>query len=345
MRFFPRQLQDSLPIALSVAVLLASLLLVSCGSRQPAGTPTSQPQAVLTTAAQTAEAQLTLNAAPPPSATPTQTRTFLPLPTTAAPTVTGTPLIGFTPSPGTPAPGGTDLAEYVADVTIPDATQFRPGESFTKTWRLKNSGTTTWTTDYALTFFGGAQLSAPTAVQLPSSVLPGNTIDVSVEMVAPQGAGNYRGFWKMRNAAGSQFDFAVYVDINVVGGTPGNPLATGTPGPSPTPGPGGSGKVSEVSLVVDDASASDCPHTFAFTASFHLSETSSVTYVLEAGSSTPGFVFDLPGPQTGNFGAGSHSLTYTLEISNAMSGWAQFRITSPSAVTSSQVAITVTCAP
>jgi hypothetical protein len=130
-------------------------------------------------------------------------------------------------------------------------------------------------------------------------VAPGSSVDVSVNMVAPQGTGNYRGFWKMRNASGSQFDFAVYVDINVTGGTQGTPGGgvtpgpTGTPGSSPTPGAGG-GAVSDLLLVVDDPSATDCPHTFTFTASFDLSETS-VTYLLEAGSNTPGFEFDLPG--------------------------------------------------
>jgi hypothetical protein len=339
----------SIPLLL-FSTFLALLLLSACGARQEKGTPTTQPGVVLTSAAQTANAQLTLNAAPPPSATPTQSETNLPLPTTAAPTTTGTQLVGFTPSPGTPVQGGTDLAVYVADVTVPDGTQFRPGERFTKTWRLQNSGTNTWTTDYALTFFGGAQLSAPAAVQLPTSVVSGSTVDVSVEMVAPQGTGNYRGFWKMRNASGAQFDFAVYVDINVTGGTPGAPggsLTPGpsaTPGPSPTPGPGG-GAVSDLLLVVDDASTTDCPHTFTFTASFRLSEASSVTYLLEAGSDTAGFIFDLPGEQTSNFGAGTHSVTYTLDINDSMDGWTQFKVIRPAALSSNQVTISVACSP
>lgn len=341
---FPR----SIPLLLCCAFLV--LLLSACGSRQDTGTPTTQPGVVLTSAAQTANAQLTLNAAPPASATPTQTETNLPLPTTAAPTSTGTQLVGFTPSPGTPVQGGTDLAVYVADVTVPDGTQFRPGERFTKTWRLQNSGTNTWTTDYAMTFFGGAQLSAPTAVQLPTSVAPGSSVDVSVEMVAPQGTGNYRGFWKMRNASGAQFDFAVYVDINVVGGTPGTPGGSVTPGPSATPGPSptpgsGGGAVSDLLLVVDDPSATTCPHTFTFTASFSLSEAAAVTYLLEAGSDTPGFDFDLPGEQTGNFGTGTHSVTYTLDINGTMDGWAQFKVVRPAALTSNQVTISVACSP
>ena len=41
-------------------------------------------------------------------------------------------------------------ATFVADVTIPDGTYINPGASFTKIWRLKNTGTCAWTTQFAL---------------------------------------------------------------------------------------------------------------------------------------------------------------------------------------------------
>src|SRR5512143_3278895 len=39
-----------------------------------------------------------------------------------------------------------DWAQFVADVTVPDGTSYAPGTTFTKTWRLKNIGSCTWTT-------------------------------------------------------------------------------------------------------------------------------------------------------------------------------------------------------
>ena len=45
-----------------------------------------------------------------------------------------------------------DAAAFVRDVTIPDGTIVEPGRDFTKTWRLKNVGTCSWTTAYALVF-------------------------------------------------------------------------------------------------------------------------------------------------------------------------------------------------
>jgi hypothetical protein len=114
-------------------------------------------------------------------------------------------------------------AQFVADVTVPDGTKFAPGTTFKKTWRLKNIGTCTWTTGYALVFDSGERMGAPATVTLPSSVAPGATIDLSVDMTAPNNAGRYIGYWKLRNAAGGLFGIgstankSFWVEINVTG--------------------------------------------------------------------------------------------------------------------------------
>ena len=114
-----------------------------------------------------------------------------------------------------------DWAQFVADITVPDGTNFAPGAAFTKTWRLKNIGTCTWTTSYALVFVSGSQMGAPSVVNLPTSVAPGGTVDVSANMTAPAVNGHYRGYWQLRNASGVLFGIGTYanssfwVDINV----------------------------------------------------------------------------------------------------------------------------------
>ncbi len=114
-----------------------------------------------------------------------------------------------------------DWAQFVTDVTVPDDTVFTPGTTFTKTWRLKNIGTCTWTTSYALVFDSGVQMGGQSSVNLPSSVPPGNTVDVSVTLTAPNNAGNYIGFWKFQNASGTKFGIGSsasnswWVEINV----------------------------------------------------------------------------------------------------------------------------------
>lgn len=116
-----------------------------------------------------------------------------------------------------------DWAGFVADVTVPDGTVYQPGASFTKTWRLKNIGYCTWTTDYALVFYSGAQMGAPASAKFPKSVSPGQTVDLTLNMTAPSSAGNYFGYYKLKNAAGTIFGIgytankAFWVEINVAG--------------------------------------------------------------------------------------------------------------------------------
>src|SRR5258708_5918607 len=119
------------------------------------------------------------------------------------------------------ASGFCDQAQFVADVTVPDNTVFNPGATFTKTWRLKNIGTCTWTTSYSLVFDSGTQMNGASSVSFPNSVAPGNTIDVSVNLTAPNAVGNYIGFWKFKNASGVLFGIGLaansswWVKINV----------------------------------------------------------------------------------------------------------------------------------
>jgi len=114
-----------------------------------------------------------------------------------------------------------DAAQFVADVTVPDGTTFAPGAAISKTWRLKNVGTCTWTTSYAVVFVSGSKMGAPTVVNLPSSVAPGETVDVTVNMTAPNTPGHYRGYWKLRNAAnvlfgvGANANSPFFIDIKV----------------------------------------------------------------------------------------------------------------------------------
>jgi hypothetical protein len=130
-----------------------------------------------------------------------------------------------TPVPPTKTPLPTavsycDWAAFVKDVTIPDGTLLDPGEVFTKTWRLKNVGTCTWTPDYDVVFYGGAQMSGVT-MQVPGYVAPGQYVDVAVTFTAPSSAGHYEGYWLLRNANGGLFgtgahaDETFYVDIYV----------------------------------------------------------------------------------------------------------------------------------
>jgi hypothetical protein len=134
-------------------------------------------------------------------------------------------------------PAGCDRAQFISDVTVPDGTTFAPGATFNKTWRLKNVGTCTWTTSYTMVFDTGEKMGGPDSVNLPKSVAPGQTVDVTVGLTAPTAAGTFRGYWKFANANGVRFGLGSdgskswWVEIKTSGPT----VTPGTPGPSPTP--------------------------------------------------------------------------------------------------------------
>jgi hypothetical protein len=150
----------------------------------------------------------------PPAPTSTPTPTLEP---TQTPLPTRTPL----PTP-TPKPLPCNAAQFVSDVTVKDGTIFATEAEFTKTWRLKNVGTCTWTTAYDLVFADGERMDGKKAVALPEKVKPGETVDVSINLTAPRKADDYRGYWMLRSDNGEWFglgedaDKAFWVDIIVV---------------------------------------------------------------------------------------------------------------------------------
>jgi hypothetical protein len=118
-------------------------------------------------------------------------------------------------------------SEFVADVTISDGTHFGPGAVFQKTWRLRNSGTCTWDDSYRLGYLAGDRMSGPRTSPLGDSnisregtglfptVQPGQEIDVSILLVAPDSAGTYLGQWRMIAPDGRPFGTTPYVTIQV----------------------------------------------------------------------------------------------------------------------------------
>jgi len=118
-----------------------------------------------------------------------------------------------------------DAGIFVSDITIPDGSTFSAGIQFTKTWRIKNTGTCTWTPEYAVVFDSGDAMDGPAAQTIGTSVTPGQTIDVSITLRAPGQPGTFRGYYKMRNAAGVIFGLGsgsekFYVEIKVISSTP-----------------------------------------------------------------------------------------------------------------------------
>ena len=203
------------PSRLITFALLLTLFLSACNL--PANTEEPEgPGAILTAAAQTVEANLTQLAVqntPSVSIQPTST----PAVATATSAVQS-PAVPSSTSGALPATAGSDCddADFVTDVTIPDGTVMDAGESFTKTWRLKNAGTCSWTPSYSVVFSDGDSMGGPATQAFTTTVNPGQTVDISINLKAPSTPGTYIGNWKLRNAAGVTFA-TFYVEIRVGG--------------------------------------------------------------------------------------------------------------------------------
>jgi hypothetical protein len=172
-----------------ISMLAAAALAVqACNlpSERPGGNGDA---AAITAAALTVQAQLTRTA----QANPQPPVTFTSIPP-ASPT---------SPPPPTLTPPPTqacDLAQYIKDVNIPDGTSFPPGTTFTKTWRLRNIGTCTWS-GYSLVFDSGDSMSGASPTTM-GTVAPGQEVDISISLTSPSANGAYRGYWRVRNASG-----------------------------------------------------------------------------------------------------------------------------------------------
>ncbi|MGE5224704.1 MAG: NBR1-Ig-like domain-containing protein [Omnitrophica WOR_2 bacterium] len=196
----------------------------------PTSPAQESPDLLYTAAAQTVVAQVTQAAVdsqkdptatlPAPTATQAPTNTQVPptpLPPTPVPP-TATPL------PPTPTPIPCNLAEFIKDVNYPDGSDVEPGQSFDKTWRIKNVGSCTWDSQYKVVFAGGDDLGAErTTAWEWGKVKPGQTVDITLAFTAPEDEDTYKSEWKLKapdghkfGVSGSSSELPFWVKIDVV---------------------------------------------------------------------------------------------------------------------------------
>lgn len=177
--------EETISVELTLSAgMTAVAQLTQLAQTNPAELPTTPPAII-----STIEPQRTANE---PSA-------LLPSPTLVLPTPTillPTPTVPTTPC---------GWAQFIEDVTAPDGTNFTPESEFTKTWRIRNIGLCTWTEEFDLVFIDGHQMNGLDAVPFKGDVLPGETVDISVDLTAPETLGRYRGEWKLRTDTGVHF--------------------------------------------------------------------------------------------------------------------------------------------
>lgn len=202
----------------SFVVVCCLLILSACGK----ATETPNIQATLdvlnTSVVQTLAVSMP-TATPQPTMTPSPTATITPLVTN---TIAATPTVKVT----VPL---CDDSVFVGDVTIPDNTVMAPGQTFTKTWSLKNVGTCDWSTSYKVAFLNGTSMGG-VATAIPT-VTKGHADNISINLVAPITKGTYTGYFILQNANGQPFGASFYVTIIVSSSVTATTTGTVTPTP------------------------------------------------------------------------------------------------------------------
>jgi hypothetical protein len=218
-------------------VLLVLIATISACSPNSAAEPTTDPNAIYTSAAVTVQAQLTKAAEGKPTATYTMQ------PPTETPTLEPSPMQTDSSAPGEPVETAaqpslpTATATYVPPVAAAkyelvsqnpaDGTTLPPDYKFDMIWTIKNTGTTTWTEDYTVQFFIGDRIAGTkytiTSYNFRESVEPGKTTNIIVDMMTASTAGEYYSWWKIKDENGNNFgDLDVTISV-------GGPTMTPTP--------------------------------------------------------------------------------------------------------------------
>jgi hypothetical protein len=130
----------------------------------------------------------------------------LPVPTsTPLPSLTPEPVDTVTPEPPTPEADAEPTAtlmtgvldsKYVRDISIPDGTVMAPGQAFTKSWEIQNSGEVPWPEGTELRRVEGAVMGPIESVSLNTRPA-GERAEISVDMLAPGEAGTHRSYWQL----------------------------------------------------------------------------------------------------------------------------------------------------
>lgn len=218
-------------------LMLGGLILVLAACNAAPVEPTVDANVIYTQAAQTVEAQLTLTAAAQPTATATPEPTATPEATatpelpTATPTLDPTAL-ALTPLSGSPTaavlvpptqaaaptqesgPKPGDNATFLYNVPG-DGTKFTPREEFLFAVGWKNSGTTTWNSNYGMVYLGGTLIATYTSIKMDKDVKPGEKYEFNMRMYAPEKPGKYITRWKLVNPQGvymNEFYFQFVVE-------------------------------------------------------------------------------------------------------------------------------------
>ena len=263
-----------------------------------------------TSIAQTLAAMNTQNPPTQIPLQPTNTPALLPTITLQA-TTTSTTGLTATPRP-------CNMATFISE-NPQDGVTFQAGESFTKSWRLKNSGTCTWNTNYKVVYYSGDEISGAGTSKLANNAAPGEMIDITYTFQAPSTPGSYQTLFKLQDDNGVNFaQFWMQFKVD-----------------SPT------FAVSNVVLSAEHSIISGtCPQTFDYQADIKANDAGTVTYYLAfsdgSNSSTQTLTFN---------GAGTKTITGSWVLNASGDYWIKLYVDQPNHQWFGPLNLSLTCTP
>ncbi len=195
-------MRTRLIILLSILILGALIFSYETNKAEP--TNEVDVDALRTEAVATYASSLTETRVAVPTASPAPTEKF-----TATPIV----LTATLETPATADPCYNLI--WLEDVTIPDGTQLKPNEVFTKTWLVQNNGGCAWPPGFTFQNVGGDSMRGDIVV-LDEPIPVGAKREISVQLVVPTGQnGLIQSSWRMADANGVFFGDTLSVNIMV----------------------------------------------------------------------------------------------------------------------------------
>jgi len=184
-----------------IASLILGVLLFSCGTKDTEiDVDAIRTEAVKTHIASQTEVLVVL-----PTVTPTLTAEPSATPTTDVTATLETPAVA----------NPCYKLLWLEDRSIPDGTQMKPNEVFTKTWYVQNSGGCAWAPGFTFVNVGGDPMRGQPFV-LEESVPAGAKREISIELAVPSGInGLIQSSWRMTDQDGNYFGDTLTVNITV----------------------------------------------------------------------------------------------------------------------------------
>lgn len=100
------------------------------------------------------------------------------------------------------------MARVIAHVNYPTGQEIAPNVDFVKVWKLRNTGTLPWTTEFKVvrvTKNENALLNASESVVFDREVAPGSEYEINIPLRTSNQPGTYESAWRLVNSEGKRF--------------------------------------------------------------------------------------------------------------------------------------------